>query len=87
MQEHVWLIAIEMSSCQEVCADHFQTVTARFVATEHHGCRFDCLLDYRNSSLINLEVDEFMGPKSFPFNSELGNYADSMSRRVILPDE
>src|ERR1039458_8768561 len=48
-----------MRACQEVGADHLQTVPARFVRAKHQGCRLDCLLDDRDLALVHLEVDQF----------------------------
>ena len=50
-----------MSTGQEVCADHFQTVAARFVGSEHQSCGLKSLLDDWDLALIELEVDDLVG--------------------------
>src|ERR1035438_20179 len=47
-----------MCACQEVGADHLQTVAARFVASEHQSRYLQCLLDHRNLVLVDFEVDQ-----------------------------
>ncbi len=44
---------IQVRSRQEVGADHFQTVPARFIRAEHQSCSIHRLLDHRNLALIN----------------------------------
>jgi len=39
---------------EEVGADHFQAVAARFVRAQHQGCRLDRLLDDRESAVVRL---------------------------------
>jgi anti-sigma B factor antagonist len=50
---------VQIGSGQKICADHLQTVTARFVGSEHQGCRLNCLLDNRNLAFIKLEINNF----------------------------
>ena len=47
----------EIRSCQEVRADHLQTVAPRLVRSQHQSCRLNRLLDDRNLGLVQLEVD------------------------------
>jgi hypothetical protein len=57
LQKRRWVLVIEVRPCQEVGADHFKTVTSGFVRTQHQSRRLNRLLDNRNLSLVQLEVD------------------------------
>src|SRR5579864_415426 len=57
MQEQLRIAAVETSSCQEIGADHLQTIPPRFVAAEHQSRGLDRLLNDWDLALVEFEVD------------------------------
>src|SRR5579864_4448587 len=57
MQKHVGLSVVEIRACEEVCADHLETVAAGFVAAQHHGSCFDRLVNNGDLAFVDLEID------------------------------
>src|ERR1017187_2510002 len=59
VEQDLRVAIVQVRASQEVGADHLETVTARFVGSQHQGCRLDRLLDHRDLALVDLEVDQF----------------------------
>jgi hypothetical protein len=58
-QQDVRIPVVQIGSGQKVSADHLQAVAAGLITSEHQSCRLECLLDYWNLALVQLEVDDF----------------------------
>jgi hypothetical protein len=52
---------VQVGSREEIRADHLQTITPRFVSSQHESCGLDRLLNHRDLTLVQLEVDDFPG--------------------------
>src|SRR5208282_505643 len=59
VEQDLRVAVVQVCSCKEIGADHFQAVAARFVRAQHPRCRLDRLLDDRDLALVDLEVDQF----------------------------
>ena len=68
LQEHLGAAVIQVRACKEICTDHFQAVSARLVATEHQSSRLQCLFDYRNLTLVEFEINDFVRLRFPPRN-------------------
>ncbi len=43
MEQDLRVATVQVRACEEVGADHLQTIAAGFVCAEHHSCRFNRL--------------------------------------------
>ena len=59
VEQDLRVTIVQMSSCEEVGANHLQAVAARFVRAQHPPCRLDRLLDDRDLALVELELGDF----------------------------
>ena len=56
-QQHLWIPVVQVGPRQEGRADHFQTVAAGSVATQHQTRSFDRPLNDRQLALVQFDVD------------------------------
>src|SRR5579864_6528455 len=58
MQQQSRLTAVQVRTGQKIRADHFQTISSRFIAAEHQSRGLDRLLDDWELALVEFEVDD-----------------------------
>ena len=81
------LPAVDVRAGQEVGADHLQAVAAGPVRAQHQSCRLDRLLDNRDLTLVDLEVDQLRGSSSLPvssFSTSLLNSSFGICRALCI---
>src|SRR5579864_3937674 len=57
--DYLAVVVLEICSRQKIGANHFQAIPARLVSSQHQGGRFQDLLNNRQLTLVNLEIDDF----------------------------
>jgi hypothetical protein len=61
LQQYFRIYVLEVCSREEICANHLQAIPPGLVRAQHQGGCLKCLLDHRNLSLVELEVDNLVG--------------------------
>jgi hypothetical protein len=69
------LLDLGVSTRKKIGTDHLETITPRFITSQHQSSRIDGFLDYGHLALVKLEVDNLPGfrllPREVPFDLAL----------------